>query len=127
MNAFTPIDKGVLSYLEWKIVEMARDDGARSANPNGIVASLSRFIGLPVANGLANEKLEALRRFSVRAWYWDFIRSKDVRNFLAAGYSRKHVLEILSRVSMARSFMPTILDDSEHIPTRVPKPVCRCG
>ena len=127
MNAFTPIDKGEHSYLDWKVVEMARQDGARSANPDGIVASILRTLGFPVASCLANEKLEALRRFSVRAWHWDLIRNKDIRNFLAAGYTRNHVLEILSRVSMARGFMPTIEDDSEHTRSRVRSSNCRCG
>jgi len=127
MNAFVPIDKDVLSYLDWKVVEMARDDGARSLNPDGIVASLLRFIGLSAPNGLANEKLEALRRFSVRAWYWDLIRSRDVSDFLAAGYSKRHVLEILSRISMARGFMPTIAEDTEHPSGRIRKSDCRCG
>ena len=127
MNAFTLMDKGELSDLDWKVVEMAREDGARSANPDGIVASILRTLGFPVAKGLANEKLEALRRFSVRAWHWDLIRSKDIRNLLAAGYSRNDVLEILSRVSMARGFMPTIEDDSERTPSRVRSSNCRCG
>lgn len=110
MNAFTTIDKRALSYLQWKVVEMAREDGPRSFNPDGFFAGIARFIGIPVPNGLASEGLEALRRFSVRAWYWDLIRTKDLRAFLEAGYSRRHVLEILSRISMTRGFMPTIED-----------------
>ena len=126
MNAFTPIDKSALSYLEWKIVQMAREDGPRSFNPEGFVARLARFIGLGVPHGLANDRLEALRRFGVRAWHWDLIRARDVRAFCDAGFSKRHVLEIISRVSMTRGFTPTIEDDSTHAsPTHLSG--CRCG
>ena len=37
------------SNLEWKVIEMARDDGRWSLNPDGIVASLVRTLfGVPV-------------------------------------------------------------------------------
>lgn len=114
MNAFMPVDKGPLSELEWKIVESAREDGALSLNPDGALARLARFVGIRVPNGLANDELEALRRFSVRAWHWDLIRSSDLRAFLDSGHSRTDVLEILSRIGMARGFVPTIEDQTDR-------------
>ena len=117
-----------LSDRDWKVVETARSDGPRSQSPNGLLARLARdLIGVPVAKGLADKKAEALRRFSVRAWYWDLIRTKDVRTFLDAGYSRINVLEILSHVGMARGFTPSIQDDYAA-PVRRARPAhCRCG
>ena len=127
MNAFTSIDTSAFSFLEWKVIEMARQDGPRSFNPDGLTARLARLVGMRVPNGLANESLEALRRFSVRAWYWDLIRTKDMQTIAEAGYSRKQVLEILSRISMTRGFMPTIEDDAAGHPSRVSPSNCRCG
>lgn len=102
-----------LSYLDWKVVEMGRADGPRSLNPEGFLARVSRdLFGLPVATRLANDKLEALRRFSVRAWYWDLIRTADLHALLDAGYSRTHAVEIVAHVAAFRGFSPTIQEDS---------------
>lgn len=100
-----------LSDLDWKVVEAARADGPRSLNPDGMAARFLRFIGVPVPHRLTNEKLEALRRFSVRAWYWDWFRTRDLRALYDAGYSRIHVLEILSHVGMTRGFTPSIIEE----------------
>jgi hypothetical protein len=117
-----------LSELDWKVVDSARNDGPRSLNPNGMIASLLWIVfGIATPLGLANDKLEALRRFSVRAWYWDFIRSKDVRNLFEAGYSRTNVLEILSRVGIARGFTPSVRDEFERIAPHKQSSICRCG
>lgn len=128
MNAVTPIGKKPLSFLDPQIVEMAREDGPLSLNPGGLVARLARFFGANVTHGLENARQEALRRFSVRAWYWDLIRTTDIRAFFDAGYSRTDVLEILSRVRMVRGFTPTIEEDSAG-PKSPPRGAshCRCG
>jgi hypothetical protein len=114
--------------LEWKVIEMARANGAWSLNPDGLFALLARYLfGLPDVRSLADKKLEALRRFAVRAWYWDHIRAKDVRAFRAAGYSRSHVLEILSHVGMARGFTPAIEDDGARLSARTRSTHRQCG
>jgi hypothetical protein len=100
-----------LSELDWRVVESAREDGPRSLNPDGMLARLYReFFGLPVARRLTNEKLEALRRFCVRAWYWDLIRNRDLRTLLEAGYSSAAVFQILAHVAGFRGFTPSIQD-----------------
>ena len=100
-----------LGSLDWRVVEIARDDGPRSINPDGkLVRFLRAFFGLPVARSLANEKLEALRRFSVRAWYSDSIRTTDLRALMDAGYSRATVFQILAHVAGYRGFTPSIQD-----------------
>ena len=117
-----------LSEFDWKVVETARSDGPRSQNPNGFLAWLARnLMGVRVAHGLADRKTEALRRFAVRAWYWDLIRTKDVRAFVDAGYSRINVLEILSQVGLTRGFTPSIDDDYARPSPRRPAADCRCG
>ena len=100
-----------LSETDWRVVEMARADGPRSFNPDGWMASFLRVLGISVANGLANESLEALRRFSVRAWYWDLVRAADLRSLFEAGYSRMHVRQILGHVASLRGFAPSLEED----------------
>jgi hypothetical protein len=116
-----------LSQTGWEVVEMARADGSLSVNPNGLVAGVASLFGVPVTGGLADRKLEALRRFSVRAWFWDVIRARDVRAFIAAGYSRTNMLEILSHVGMARGFTPTIEDDFDRPAPRRRSSARSCG
>ena len=98
-----------LTDLEWRVVDMARSNGPRSINPDGrFTKFLREFFGLPIARGLANEKLETLRRFCVRAWFWDFIRTRDLRELIGAGYTSADVLQILAHVAGYRGFTPTL-------------------
>ena len=98
-----------LTNLDWSIVGIARKDGARSLNPDGRYARFLRdFYGLPIPRGLGNARAEALRRFSVRAWYWDLIRARDVRLLIDAGYSRVDVFQILAHVAGYRGFTPSM-------------------
>ena len=116
-----------LSDFDWRIVEAALVDGPRSLNPGGLVARFLRYFGVPVSHGLSNNKLEALRRFSVRAWYWDWFRTKDLRALYDAGYSRVHVLEILSHVGMVRGFTPSVIDDQAPLPRPKRSSISQCG
>ena len=109
-----------LSDLDWRVVEAARSDGPRSLNPDGLIARLFRLLGVPVARPLANDGLEALRRFSVRAWYWDLIRGREMLALYAAGYSTNHAEQVLAHVATARGFTPTIMNhthDARHAHT----------
>ena len=109
MNAITLRQSCSLTDLDWSVVEIARSDGPRSLNPDGPFTRFLRdFFGLPVARKLANEKLEALRRFCVRAWYWDLIRTRDVRALIETGYSSADVFQILAHVAGYRGFTPSI-------------------
>ena len=95
---------------------MARIDGPRSLNPDGFWASLARkLFGIAVARGLANEGLEALRRFCVRAWHWDLIRTSDMAALIDGGYSRRDAQQILKHVAWYRGFMPPVQDDLLNI------------
>lgn len=113
MNAVTLNMQCSLSPLDWKVIEMARQDGPRSINPDGPFTRFMRhFFGLPITHKLANESLEALRRFCVRAWYWDFVRISDVRALAKAGYSSADLLQILAHVAGYRGFTPSIQEQA---------------
>jgi len=100
-----------LSDTDWRVVDMARADGPRSFNPDGWHASFLRIIGISVPHGLANDSLEALRRFSVRAWHWDLIRKGDTRQLFDAGYSTTSVRQILAYVASLRGFAPSFEEE----------------
>jgi hypothetical protein len=109
MNAITLKLDCSLTELDWKVVEMARADGPRSINPDGRFTRFLRdFFGLPITRRLANKKLEALRCFCVRAWFWDFIPSRDVRALQEAGFTSIDVFQVLAHVAGFRGFTPTI-------------------
>ena len=111
MNAISQNRECSLTDLDWQVVEIARSDGARSLNPDGTFARFLRdFFGWPVPRALSNQRAEALRRFSVRAWYWDFIRARDVRPLIDAGYSSDDAYRILAHVAGHRGFTPTMLE-----------------
>ena len=99
----------LIGEIEWIVVEMAKTDGPLSLNPEGFRARVSRHLfGRPVPERLANDALEALRRFSVRAWYWDLIRNQDMRVLIEAGYSHAQAMEILAHVAERRGFSPNV-------------------
>ena len=109
MNAIALKLECSFTDLEWRVIDTARSDGPRSITPDGRLTRLLRnFFGLPMTRELANEKLEALRRFCVRAWFWDLIRSRDVRALIEAGYTSVDVFQILTHVTRYRGFAPTI-------------------
>jgi hypothetical protein len=109
MNAIALKLECSLTNLDWQVIEMARADGPRSINPDGHFTRFLRdFFGLPIARKLANEKLEALRRFCVRAWFWDLIRTREVRALVEAGYTSVDAFQILTHVAGYRGFTPSI-------------------
>jgi hypothetical protein len=111
MNAIAMKLECSLTDLEWRVIETARSDGPRSIEPDARFTRLLRdFFGLPMTRRLANEKLEALRRFCVRAWFWDLIRGRDVRAVIEAGYTSVDVFQILAHVAGYRGFTLTVED-----------------
>jgi hypothetical protein len=101
-----------LNEVDWIIVEMGRKDGPLSFNPDGFWARVNRHVFcLRVPGSLANHALEALRRFSVRAWYWNLIRLDDLQMMIDAGYSHAQAMEILAHVAGRRGYSPTVEED----------------
>jgi hypothetical protein len=68
----------------------------------------SSLLGLSVPRPLNNAALEALRRFSVRAWYWNFIPTHELKTLVAAGYSYVAALEVMAHVAGERGYCPSI-------------------
>ena len=110
MNAMTHIEAQLPVKIDWRVVEMARKEGPRSLNPDSFLSRFARnVLGIPVPSRLGNDELEALRRFSVRAWYWDFVPAREVLAFLDAGYAVTHAKRILAYVAHHRGFTPSLL------------------
>ena len=99
----------LLSEVDWIIVEMAKRDGPLSLNPDGIWARVSRFVfGLRVPGQLSAHPQEALRRFAVRAWFWNLIRMADMRRLIEAGYSDVQAMQVLAHIADRRGYSPSI-------------------
>lgn len=110
MNIVSPIDSKDQVKMSWQVVDMARKEGPLSLNPDGMIARIARALfGISTPRRLANEGLEALRRFSVRAWFWDYVPAKDVQDFLGVGYTVTDAERVLAYVAHHRGFTPTLL------------------
>jgi hypothetical protein len=102
-------DNQSLSYHEWAVVDMARQDGPRSTNPNSLFNSLLRTLfGVSIPRPLANDRLEALRRFAVAAWYRAELRARDLGALFAAGFSSNDAARIIAHVALARGSAPEV-------------------
>ncbi len=98
-----------LGKLEWDVVEIARVDGPRGSNPDSLgVLLLRKLFGVATVRPLANERLEALRRFAVKAWFRDCIRARDMRALFKAGFSSNDAWRVLAHVAARRGRMPDI-------------------
>jgi len=103
------IRRPLLSEVDWIVVEMAKRDGPLSLNPDGICAQVSRCVfRLRVPGRLKNHSQEALRQFSVRAWFWNLIRAGDMRRLIQAGYSDVQAMQVLAHIADRRGYSPTI-------------------
>jgi hypothetical protein len=91
-NAPVPIEakatQPVLSDLERKVVLLSRIDRKPLGRVGGFVQSLAaRTFGIVAARPLADDRLEALRRFAVVLRYGDGIApEEETARFTAAGY-----------------------------------------
>ena len=92
-----------LGSSEWSVVEAARKDGLWSINPEGFVQKLVRIVaGIRPPLPLANERLEALRRFAVLAWNKGMVGAGQVCDFIEAGFSRNDAQKILDYIGRQR-------------------------
>ena len=98
-----------LGRTEWSVIDMARTEGPRSANPNAFINRLlGKLFGIAIARPLANERLESLRRFALAAWFRSEIRLRDMRNLFAAGFSSNDAARIVAYVGLHRGVMPEV-------------------
>ena len=84
-----PVMAQPFSPLEWSIIRLARGQDLSTIREPGL---LHRFydwvIGRRGNRGLANERLEALRRIAVLSWHFGFsVAGEDVAAFLSAGFT----------------------------------------
>ncbi len=77
------------SPLEWSVIRLARSDGLSTLRAPGRVRRFTNWlIGRSGSPGLANERLEALRRIAVLSWHFGFtVPGDDVAHFLSQGFS----------------------------------------
>jgi hypothetical protein len=90
-----------LSQLEWRVVELARNDGLVSLRPQRKRSWLSRFVlgPNPPSPMLADEKLEALRKLAVLAWHHGYtLPSSAMKQAVSAGYSEWQVGQVIDAI-----------------------------
>jgi hypothetical protein len=88
-----------LGHDEWSVVELARNDGLWSLSPDGFYARLvGTLFGITPPRPLANERLEALRRFAVVAWKRGAVGAAQMRELAAAGFSSADARLVLEYV-----------------------------
>lgn len=94
-----------LTALEWSIVAMAEKDRISSLRePSRFLLALGSLFGVRRPNGLANDRLEALRRLAVHAWHYRWnVPDSELRDFVTAGYSLDHYQLVQSSIAQARS------------------------
>jgi hypothetical protein len=96
-----------LGQEEWAVVDFARKDGLWSLSPDGVPARLVRILfGISTPRPLANERLEALRRFAVVAWKRGVVGAGQMREFFAAGFSAADARLVLEHVWRALKLQP---------------------
>ena len=97
-------DVGGLGRDEWSVVDFARNDGLWSLTPNGLLARVARILfGIQPPRPLANERLEALRRFAVVAWKKGKVGVGQARELAAAGFSCVDARLVLDYVARRRT------------------------
>ena len=102
-----PIDS--LGPAEWSVIEMARVDRERRAKSAGVLERLmTRLIGIPQAEPLADRKLEILRCFAGVAWLRDEIPERHLRALFSVGFSSNDAARIIAHVAAIRGTAPQV-------------------
>jgi hypothetical protein len=99
-------DGGLLSRLERRVVELAREDGLKSLIPQRPRRWLARLIfgPMPPSKMLANEQLEALRQLAVQAWHHGYtLPVSAIREAQAAGHSEAKVGAVIDFIGRLRA------------------------
>jgi hypothetical protein len=89
-RAATPADAEQFSALELRVIALAAEPESRGEiGVDGLFGRvLERFFGFRLPRPLADPRLEALRRFAVRAHHApDDVGEEDIRALVAAGFS----------------------------------------
>jgi hypothetical protein len=92
------------SALEWRVISLAHHDGLETLEPLPQRSWLGRLLlgPLPPARGLANERLEALRRLAVearcRGW---LVRPSAIAAARVAGFTKAQIDRVFDVVGPA--------------------------
>lgn len=100
--------EGELTCTEWEIIEMASWDGPRSLHPKGWLSRVETILFGDGALPLANARLEALRRFAVKAWFWKELRDSDIAAVFEVGFSAREIRRIIDHVATRRGSVPHV-------------------
>lgn len=104
---FTPkfVEVDDFSPFEWSIVALASAEPMSSLRGPGIVASLlSGLFGIRTSAGLADPRLEALRRMAVLAWHDGYsVPTHEVNAFHAAGFNVAQYETLQTRIGRERA------------------------
>lgn len=96
----------MLSALEHRIIDLARQDGLATLRPVKKRGWLLRLIlgPTPPSAMLANEQLEALRRLAVMAWHHGYtLPVSAVKEAHRAGHSEAKIGTVIDIIGRARS------------------------
>lgn len=108
-SPLTANDSGALGRTEWSVIDMARSEGPRSANPNAFINRLlGKLFGISTPRPFANERLERLRRFALAAWFRAEIRTRDLRALFKVGFSSNDAARIIAYVGLHRGSVPEV-------------------
>lgn len=96
-----PAEKGGFEPLELRVIALAEADPVASiGSPTRFRRLFERWFGFKLPRPLANERLEALRRFAVLARVsGDGMPAEEVRNFLTAGFSLRQARTLQRRAT----------------------------
>lgn len=101
-----PVPAGAdrLTALEWSVVSIARKDGRGTLRRPGRFATALRTLFRQHNPRLADGRLEALRRMAVLTWRNGYtVPSREVRAFLAAGFTAGQYETLVDRIVAARA------------------------
>ena len=99
-----------LTALEWSVVAIARKDSRASLREPGRFSTALRALFKQPNPKLADERLEALRRVAVLTWRDGYtIPSRELRSFLAAGFTAVQYEAMVDGIGAAKSRRPARL------------------
>lgn len=93
-----------LSSLEWEVIVLAEQDSLNSLQePSGAWSAISSLFFKTQNKRLSNERLEALRRLAIHAWYYGYaVPEAEVRSFYRAGFNRDQLEQVVTWVANVR-------------------------
>jgi hypothetical protein len=92
-----------LGRQEWSVIELARNESLWTLNPDGLLQRIARTLfGIRQPLPLANNSLEALRRFALLAWHRGSVGAAQINELIAAGFSCADATQVLQHIVRGR-------------------------